>query len=80
MEQTNCALRNTFMLNRQKAVPGDLSDGMKALYQVAQEDKTLAWPSDPHPVRGPLSRAIQTGGFEASTDYGNMLIILFAGM
>merc|ERR1719253_1412614 len=52
---------------------------MKALMKVAETDQSLALPSDDKPVRGPLSRAVQTSGMAAQTNYGNMLLILFAG-
>merc|ERR1719235_1851211 len=38
-----------------------------------------ALPSDGCPVKAPLSRAVQTGDFDRSTDFGNLLLILFAG-
>eukprot|EP00931_Biecheleriopsis_adriatica_P060417 TRINITY_DN36287_c0_g1_i1.p1 TRINITY_DN36287_c0_g1~~TRINITY_DN36287_c0_g1_i1.p1 ORF type:complete len:598 (-),score=109.80 TRINITY_DN36287_c0_g1_i1:197-1990(-) len=78
MEATNSNLRRTFMMHPE-AQPGALSEAMKTLLQRAKEDTTLGLPSDGCPVRGPLSRALQTGDFPTSTDYGNMLIILFAG-
>jgi len=39
----------------------------------------LALPTDGRPVRGPLSRALQKSEFGTMTDYGNALLILFAG-
>lgn len=78
MEETNQGIRKTFMFHPDAKL-GDLSNAMKELMKVAQEDRTLGLPSDGCPVRGPLSRALQTGNFHASTDYGNLLLILFAG-
>merc|ERR1740138_627805 len=52
---------------------------MKGLMQVAATDESLSLPSDGRPVQGPLSRAVKTGDLPASTNYGNMLLILFAG-
>lgn len=78
MNATNEDLRKTFMLNP-AVQPGALSNAMKALMKIAKEDNNLALPTDGCPVRGPLSRALQTGGFAPATDYGNMLLILFAG-
>merc|ERR1712151_1470860 len=45
----------------------------------AKTDNTLGLPSGDRPVRGPLSRALQQSSFAPSTDYGNALLILFAG-
>eukprot|EP00658_Telonema_sp_P-2_P001858 TRINITY_DN1068_c0_g1_i20.p1 TRINITY_DN1068_c0_g1~~TRINITY_DN1068_c0_g1_i20.p1 ORF type:complete len:504 (-),score=107.77 TRINITY_DN1068_c0_g1_i20:584-2095(-) len=78
MDATNSDLRKTFMLHPD-AVSGRLSHAMSELYNLAQTDETLGLPSDDCPVKGPLARALQSGGQKASTDYGNMLIILFAG-
>merc|ERR1712050_265702 len=46
---------------------------------VARTDNTLALPTDAAPVRGPLSRAVQTSNVDLPSTYGNMLVILFAG-
>eukprot|EP00439_Symbiodinium_sp_Y106_P058844 s2455_g8.t1 len=70
MEETNQGIRKTFMFHPDAKL-GDLSNAMKEIMKVAQEDRTLGLPSDGCPVRGPLSRALQTGNFHASTDYGN---------
>lgn len=78
MDQTNAGIRKTFMLNPDAKI-GHLSDSMKKIMNAAQTDASVALPSDGCPVRGPLSRALQTGHFPSSTDYGNMLLILFAG-
>ncbi|CAE7520862.1 CYP714A1 [Symbiodinium pilosum] len=78
MEETNAGIRKTFMFHPEAKL-GVLSNAMKEIMKVAQEDQTLGLPSDGCPVRGPLSRALQTGKFHASTDYGNLLLILFAG-
>lgn len=47
--------------------------------EMARDDKTLGLPTDDHAVRGPLSRAIQNSELTKTADYGNMLLILFAG-
>lgn len=78
MEQTNAGIRKTFMFSPD-AKTGHLSGAMKDLMKLARDDTSVALPTDGCPVRGPLSRALQTGHFPASTDYGNMLLILFAG-
>mmetsp|Transcript_97259 Transcript_97259/g.153938 ORF Transcript_97259/g.153938 Transcript_97259/m.153938 type:complete len:453 (+) Transcript_97259:3-1361(+) len=78
MNATNEKLRKTFM-QHPVAETGPLSEAMKSLMKIVKEDETLALPTDGCPVRGPLSRALQIGGYAPSTDYGNMLIILFAG-
>lgn len=79
MESTNEDIRSTFMGDLDKGKVGALGDAMKALMKVAETDQSLALPSDDKPVRGPLSRAVQTSGMAAQTNYGNMLLILFAG-
>ncbi|CAK9088089.1 unnamed protein product [Durusdinium trenchii] len=78
MEETNAGIRQTFMLSPDAKI-GHLSEAMKGLMKLAREDASVALPSDGCPVRGPLSRALQTGHFASSTDYGNLLLILFAG-
>mmetsp|Transcript_66841 Transcript_66841/g.169538 ORF Transcript_66841/g.169538 Transcript_66841/m.169538 type:complete len:636 (-) Transcript_66841:52-1959(-) len=80
MDATNADIRRTFM-SHPEAQPGRLSEAMRDLLIQARADTSTRLPSDldGYPVRGPLSRAIQTGGFAPSTDYGNMLLILFAG-
>ena len=52
---------------------------MAGVMEKAKTDKGLALPGEGCPVRGPLSRALQTSEFGPMTDYGNALIILFAG-
>merc|ERR1712107_461713 len=49
------------------------------LSKIADEDGHLALPSDEGPVHGPLWRAVRTSGLDHGTDYGNILLILFAG-
>mmetsp|Transcript_57107 Transcript_57107/g.121370 ORF Transcript_57107/g.121370 Transcript_57107/m.121370 type:complete len:634 (+) Transcript_57107:163-2064(+) len=91
MEATNSDIRQTFM-GHPEATVGKLSQAMKDIMKQAREDTTSRVPSDflpdaDHagevasgcPVRAPLSRALQTGKLNPSTEYGNMLIILFAG-
>lgn len=78
MEATNADLRRAFQL-APDALPGRLSEVMAEVMRLAKEDSSLALPSDGRPVRGPLSRALQTSDFGLMTDYGNALIILFAG-
>eukprot|EP00913_Durusdinium_trenchii_P029038 g27227.t1 len=69
MEETNAGIRQTFMLSPDAKI-GHLSEAMKGLMKLAREDASVALPSDGCPVRGPLSRALQTGHFASSTDYG----------
>lgn len=78
MEATNKNMRMNFMM-RPDAPIGKLSEAMAGVMKAAKEDKTLALPSDGGAVRGPLARAIQTSTFGPTTDYGNALLILFAG-
>lgn len=78
-EATNEDIRATFMGDIAAERVGALGRAMRELMALARDDQTLALPSDGRPVRGPLSRAVQTSGMAASTDYGNMLLILFAG-
>mmetsp|Transcript_117991 Transcript_117991/g.252000 ORF Transcript_117991/g.252000 Transcript_117991/m.252000 type:complete len:601 (+) Transcript_117991:59-1861(+) len=79
MEATNAEIRAAFAGNPSKARVGALGDAMKSLMEIARTDKTFALPSDGCPVRGPLSRAVQNAGLSPAADYGNMLLILFAG-
>jgi len=81
MDATNEAIRATFMgdSRNEHAKIGALGNAMKELMKIAQSDETLALPSDGCPVRGPLSRAVQTSQMDMATNYGNMLLILFAG-
>merc|ERR1719446_1512401 len=57
---------------------------MTSIMKTAKQDTSLALPYDASvdgsPVRGPLSRAaVQTSTMDMHTNYGNMLLILFAG-
>jgi cytochrome P450 len=79
MDATNEDIRATFMNDIEKGKIGALGEAMKTLMAHAAEDKALALPTDGAPVHGPLSRACATSGFNASANYGNMLLILFAG-
>jgi len=79
MESTNAEVRAAFNGDLKTARVGALTDAMKGLMELAATDESLALPSDQCPVRGPLSRAVSTGDLPASTNYGNMLLILFAG-
>lgn len=79
MNATNAEIRAAFSGDISRGHVGALGEAMKSLMEFARSDKTLAVPSDGCPVRGPLSRAVQNSGLPASADYGNMLLILFAG-
>jgi cytochrome P450 len=81
MDATNEEIRATFMGDptSNHAKVGALGGAMKELMKIAASDKTLALPTDGCPVRGPLSRAVQTSNMDMATNYGNMLLILFAG-
>jgi len=78
MNATNADLRMAFMLHPD-STPGRLSEAMASIMKMAQDDASLALPSDATPVRGPLSRALQSSDFGMASDYGNALLILFAG-
>jgi cytochrome P450 len=78
MEATNAKIRATFAGDLDKGEISALSNAMKGLMEVAK-DPNLALPTDGCPVRGPLSRAVATSELPASANYGNMLLILFAG-
>lgn len=81
MDATNEKIRATFMGDPTSphAQIGSLGNAMKELMKIAQTDQALALPTDNCPVRGPLSRAVQTSNMDMATNYGNMLLILFAG-
>jgi len=81
MDATNEEIRATFMgdVTSKYAKIGAIGEAMKELMKLAQTDETLALPTDGCPVRGPLSRAVKTSNMDMATNYGNMLLILFAG-
>jgi cytochrome P450 len=79
MDATNEDIRASFMNDLGRGKLGALGTAMKTLMAHAAEDPSLALPSDAGPVCGPLSRACAMSGLSASTNYGNMLLILFAG-
>lgn len=79
MNSTNTDIRAAFIGDLENGRIGALGDAMKSLMKVAETDRTLALPTDENPVRGPLSRAVQTSDMPVQTNYGNMLLILFAG-
>lgn len=81
MDATNADIRHNFMATPDAPI-GKLSEAMAEVMKRAKEDQTLALPSDPRPVHGPLSRALQTSpdvGVGPAANYGNALLILFAG-
>jgi hypothetical protein len=78
MERTNAHIRKTFMMHPDAKV-GELSTAMAEVMKHAREDMSLSLPSDGRPIHGPLSRALQQSDFAPSIDYGNALLILFAG-
>merc|ERR1719454_1238471 len=79
-EATNTDIRSAFMGNHQTSKVGVLGKAMRSIMEAAKVDETLALPSDKSAVKGPLSRAaVQTSTMKTHTNYGNMLLILFAG-
>ena len=79
MDATNERLRGAFMGNPDEGQVGALGKAMRLLMEQAKADKGLALPSDGPDVRGPVLRAIQSSDFGPTTDYGNILLVLFAG-
>merc|ERR1712032_153690 len=64
--------------------PGRLSEAMRAIMQKGVEDHTFTLPTDVSDgegsgVCGPLMRAVQKSEFGPTANYGNMMLILFAG-
>jgi cytochrome P450 len=78
MNATNRDMRKVFNGSPEAPV-GKLSEHMAELMKRAKADTTLGLPSDGKPVHGPLSRALQLSSFDPATNYGNALLILFAG-
>lgn len=79
MDETNEGVRAAFTGNPEIGKVGFLGQSMQKLMDLTKKDNMLGLPTDDWPVRGPLSRAIQTSKFTNTADYGNMLLILFAG-
>eukprot|EP00440_Ansanella_granifera_P046977 gb/GFBE01050872.1/.p1 GENE.gb/GFBE01050872.1/~~gb/GFBE01050872.1/.p1 ORF type:complete len:612 (+),score=114.26 gb/GFBE01050872.1/:1-1836(+) len=79
MEDTNEKIRSTFQGEPGDNEPGALALAMAKIQEALQQQQDLAMPSEGCPVKGPLSQALETSGFEASSLYGNLLLILFAG-
>lgn len=80
MEETNQGIRATFMGEPDKASVkvGTLTAAMQDIMERCGEP-SFALPSDKRPIVGPLSRAVGTGELPGSANFGNMLLILFAG-
>jgi len=88
MEKTNRPVRNAFGGRDGKAKLGDLPKAMAHLMDNAMNNKTLRVPSDTmegvkgtDTIVGPLGRSIGKDGhnFTHTANYGNALLILFAG-
>jgi len=79
MEATNEDVRAAFMGDVKNGKVGALGGAMKDIMKHAGEDRSLAAPGDDRPIKGPLSRGVQKSDLSPSDDYGNMLLILFAG-
>jgi len=83
MESTNQDIRRAFMIHPD-AEPGKLSEAMRAIMQKGVEDHTFTLPTDVSAgekgvVCGPLMRAVQKSELGPTANYGNLLLILFAG-
>lgn len=82
MDSTNSGIRATFAGDLDQAKVGTISKTIEEILSAAQVDKSLALPTDGHPVKGPLARAVQVAqdsGMDKSAAFGNLLLILFAG-
>jgi len=79
MERTNADLRAGFMGDPTRAKLGSVGRSMQLISADAKLNLGLALPSDGRPVHGPLWRAVQTSGVDPASDYGNVLLVLFAG-
>mmetsp|Transcript_15004 Transcript_15004/g.31422 ORF Transcript_15004/g.31422 Transcript_15004/m.31422 type:complete len:622 (-) Transcript_15004:275-2140(-) len=79
MEATNKAIRSTFQGEPGGAEVGALTSAMQEIMARTTSEPSFALPSDGRPVCGPLSRAVGTSELPGSANFGNMLLILFAG-
>lgn len=79
MEATNAEIRATFQGVPGSAEIGTLTTAMQEIMERTRSEPSLALPTDGRPVCGPLSRAVGTSELKGSADFGNMLLILFAG-
>lgn len=79
MEQTNAGVRAAFTTDPKLGRVGHLAETMQKLMALSTSEESFALPTDGRPVHGPLSRAVQTSDSTNTADYGNMLLILFAG-
>merc|ERR1712070_984110 len=79
MESTNEDIRNVFMGDIERSKIGSLGAAMKAIMKHSEQDQTLAAPGDDRPIKGPLSRGVQSSDLTPADNYGNMLLVLFAG-
>jgi len=79
MEATNKDIRATFQSEPGSVEVGALTSAMQAIMEQTTSEPSLALPSDGRPVVGPLSRAVGTSKLPGSANFGNMLLILFAG-
>jgi len=78
-EATNKPIRATFQGEPGGAEVGALTGAMQDIMDRTTSEPSLALPSDGRPVVGPLSRAVGTSDLPGSANFGNMLLILFAG-
>jgi cytochrome P450 len=79
MEATNEDIRAVFAGDFEKAKIGAIGSAMKSIMEHAGQDQTLAAPGDGRPIKGPLSRGVQSSDLSPADNYGNMLLVLFAG-
>lgn len=78
MEATNKKLRQNFAV-LPEAPAGAIGETLKAVLKIAREGSSFALPSDGGRIHGPLMRALQTSEAGHTADWGNALLILFAG-
>jgi len=76
-EELNQRLRSGFMGDPSRAQPGDVGGAMQRLTAIA-ENQPFTLPSDGS-VHGPLWAAVKSSGLSPGTNFGNVLLILFAG-
>merc|ERR1719199_199408 len=86
MERLNKPVRGAFGGRNDLAKVGEIGAAMKEFLVNAKENPGLKMPSESaggilgtDTIRGPLSRAVATSDFTHTANYGNGLIILFAG-
>lgn len=78
-EETNVGIRAALGGDVERGQVGYLGEAMKSYMAHAHSDPNLAAPGEGRPIHGPLSRLVKSSALPEETNWGNMLIILFAG-